>query len=310
LRGRGGIAGAGLLAAALLILLVLPASASAGARCGVKDGVLKVFPPSGLGNFAEIVRGKTHKRVVVKDDKGIVKCNGETARLPTLDEIRAVGRKKTRSITALNMANGGFPRTEINVLAGSKFDIFFVLGRSKRTPGGANDQIGLAGGRPDGSVTIDPGTDQTFARLAGVQRAVLVGARGNDFLSASQWEAQLFLFGNAGGDNLYAGKKAASIFGDQGGDRVHGGRGRDLIVGGDGHDRFGDVDGSDFFKTRDRTKEAIDCGPGRRDVVKRDGRDRLLGNCEFVTVNRAATPPPAPPEFRFAWAGRELFGNR
>ena len=296
------ILGVGLLTVALIALL-LPAAAPAGVRCGVKDGTLKVFPPSGLGNYAEVVRAKKGKRVVVKDEDGTAKCNGAVARLPGLNEIRIVGRKKTKSISALNLIHGGFPNAKINVLAGSKFDILFVRGTS------AGDRIGLADGRPEGSVTIDSGKAKTSARLAGLQRAVLIGAQGGDVLSASQWEAQLFLFGNSGNDRLSAGKKAASIFGNQGRDRVRGGRGRDLVVGGRGKDRFGDVDGSDYFKTRDRTRERIDCGAGRRDVVKRDGFDRLAHNCELVTVNRAAAAPPSPPQFRFAWAGRELLSH-
>lgn len=304
LRGRGGILAFGLL---MVALLALPASASAGVRCGVKDGILKVFPPSGLGNFAEIGMAKTGKRVVVKDDKGVAKCNGEVARLPRLEEIRTVGRRKTRSITALNMANGGFPDTRINVLSGSRFDIFFVLGRSKRSPGGAGDRIVLRRGRSKGSVRLDPGQSQTRARLVGVQRAVIVGATGDDDIDAWRWDAQLFLYGNSGDDRLRAGKKPAAIRGNQGRDSLIGGRGADLIVGGSGKDEFWDFSGNDFFKARDGIGEKVDCGRGGRDVVMRDGSDRLDLTCERITTNRdSGSPPPPPPRFRFSWAGLSL----
>jgi Ca2+-binding RTX toxin-like protein len=111
------------------------------------------------------------------------------------------------------------------------------------------------------------GNDRLYG-VAGVDR--LYGDRGDDRVSGGLGNDRLR--GAAGNDQLFAGPGNDEIDGGPGNDTASGGAGRDHIVTGLGADRV---------SARDRTRDVVNCGPGR-DSVSADKVD-VLRNCERVT---------------------------
>jgi Ca2+-binding RTX toxin-like protein len=81
------------------------------------------------------------------------------------------------------------------------------------------------------------------------------------------------LFGISGKDVMDGGAGADTLIGGTGGDRITGGPGADRIVGGKD---------DDTIAARDGVRDRIDCGTGKRDTVRADRRDRIVGGCERV----------------------------
>jgi hypothetical protein len=106
-----------------------------------------------------------------------------------------------------------------------------------------------------------------------------VGGRGRDrFLGSPAGDD---LRGRGGNDVLRGGRGADCLDGGPGKDRLVGGPGADRIKGGPGKDRVLAGPGNDRIDVRGGGRDTVDCGPGRRDRVTADRRDRLR-NCELV----------------------------
>jgi hypothetical protein len=128
----------------------------------------------------------------------------------------------------------------------------------------ANTKAGSA--RPDtltGSAFGD-----TLRGLAG--NDVLTGLAGHDCLS-----------GGAGNDRLTGGTGNDRLTGGTGNDRLTGGTGNDRLTGGTGNDKFDAGPGNDTINSRDKRRETIRCGTGKKDRVTADRIDRLIG-CDQV----------------------------
>jgi hypothetical protein len=114
---------------------------------------------------------------------------------------------------------------------------------------------------PQGS-TAPPRAPSAAHRITGTNRADrLIGTAAADLING------------LGGDD--------SINGGKGNDTLNGGRGNDTITGGPGHDKIFGGPSKDLINARDRTRDTIDCGPGR-DIVTADKADKLARNCEVV----------------------------
>ncbi len=82
-------------------------------------------------------------------------------------------------------------------------------------------------------------------------------------------------------DELIGTKGPDQILGDGGNDRIYGGSGNDEIRGGSGRDHIDAGRGNDIVDARDKKRDTIDCGAGRKDVAIVDKIDRV-NNCETV----------------------------
>jgi hypothetical protein len=120
----------------------------------------------------------------------------------------------------------------------------------------------LRGGRLGDRILGRQGSDRLDGRGGD---DCLVGGAGDDRLR-----------GAAGDDSLSGGAGRDVLRGGAGADRLNGGRHRDLLAGGGGNDRIRATDG---------VREAVDCGPGRRDVAWVDRVDRVR-RCERVRSAR------------------------
>jgi Ca2+-binding RTX toxin-like protein len=89
------------------------------------------------------------------------------------------------------------------------------------------------------------------------------------------------LIGTAGADTIHGGAGKDRINGRGGNDRLWGDAGNDTITGGTGSDHIYGGLGNDRIYAFDRSRDVIDCGPGR-DVVSADRHDTVRKNCEVV----------------------------
>ena len=120
----------------------------------------------------------------------------------------------------------------------------------------------LSGGRLGDRILGRQGSDRLDGRGGD---DCLVGGTGNDRLR-----------GGAGDDSLSGGAGRDLLGGGAGADWLNGGRHRDVLAGGAGNDRI---------RANDGVREAVDCGPGRRDVAWVDRLDRVR-RCERVRRSR------------------------
>ena len=86
------------------------------------------------------------------------------------------------------------------------------------------------------------------------------------------------LYGN---DVLYGARGRDTLNGGKGKDRFFGGRGNDKLTGGAGVNRYSGGSGNDSINARNRSRETVSCGGGKRDRATVDRRDRVKG-CESV----------------------------
>jgi Ca2+-binding RTX toxin-like protein len=85
-----------------------------------------------------------------------------------------------------------------------------------------------------------------------------------------------------GGDDILLGLDGADcLFGGSGRDRLSGGGGGDRLSGGSGRNSLSGGSGNDRISARNRRRDTINCGSGRRDRVTADRRDRVR-RCERV----------------------------
>jgi RTX calcium-binding nonapeptide repeat (4 copies)/LVIVD repeat len=145
------------------------------------------------------------------------------------------------------------------------------------------DRIG--GGRGRDTVRALGGADCVSGGPAGDR---LSGHGGRDRLAGNRGADRLF--GGGGRDRLIGAHGNDGLQGRGGADRLSGGRGPDRVNGGGGNDRIsvgGATNrasggaGNDRISARNGKRDKINCGGGR-DVVRADGKDRVLANCETV----------------------------
>ncbi len=89
------------------------------------------------------------------------------------------------------------------------------------------------------------------------------------------------LKGRGGNDVLNGRGGDDCLSGGGGKDRVRGGGGKDKLTGGKGVDRLDGGAGNDTINSRDKRRETVRCGKGKRDRVTADKKDKLRG-CERV----------------------------
>ena len=82
-------------------------------------------------------------------------------------------------------------------------------------------------------------------------------------------------------DELIGTKGPDQLLADGGNDRVFAGSGNDEIRGGSGRDYIDAGRGNDIVDARDRKRDTIDCGAGRKDEAIVDKVDRVK-NCEKI----------------------------
>src|SRR3954454_8478321 len=89
------------------------------------------------------------------------------------------------------------------------------------------------------------------------------------------------LSGGGGNDSLYGAGGKDSLRGGRGSDKLFGGAGDDTLKGEAGSDRLDGGAGNDSINARDRRKDTVNCGSGRRDTATVDRADKVRG-CEKV----------------------------
>jgi uncharacterized protein len=123
------------------------------------------------------------------------------------------------------------------------------------------------------------GTSGDDRRSGSALPDLMLGRRGVDILHGLGGAD--CLYGYKGADRLFGGHGRDRLFGGPGPDRMSGGAGDDLIDSGSGRDRIAAGAGDDRVQARGHAADAIDCGPGRRDVAIVDNADRTR-RCEQV----------------------------
>ncbi len=95
------------------------------------------------------------------------------------------------------------------------------------------------------------------------------------------------LTGNGGDDTLVGGGGNDCLAGGPGADRLAGSKGADKLFAGAGADTVTGSRGADRIWARDGVADDIDCGKGKKDVVRADSADVVARNCEKVHVRDA-----------------------
>ncbi|HYH58396.1 MAG TPA: triple tyrosine motif-containing protein [Thermoleophilaceae bacterium] len=118
-----------------------------------------------------------------------------------------------------------------------------------------------------------------------------VGKDGNDRLLGGDGNDKLFgaggkdkLLGGKGNDKLKGDAGNDTLKGDAGKDTLDGGKGNDKLTGGGGKNKYKGGPGNDTLKAKNKKKETVNCGPGKKDKAVVDKTDKTKG-CE--TVKRA-----------------------
>ena len=136
---------------------------------------------------------------------------------------------------------------------------------------GADNVCGLFG---DDTINALAGDDVIFGdacdKKAKVDAAAGAATDGNDKLN-----------GGAGDDTLYGAGGNDTLKGGAGKDKLLGGAGKDKLDGGKGRNKLSGGSGNDSLRSRNKVKDTVDCGSGRRDVAVVDKRDRVK-RCEKV----------------------------
>jgi putative cell wall-binding protein len=166
----------------------------------------------------------------------------------------------------------GCPNLTANVIRGSaatntirgtaRGDRIFALG--------GNDVVSALAGND--CVDLGAGTDRATGASG---NDLILGGAGKDRVSGGSGKDKIN--GGSAADNLKGGSGNDSLTGGSGGDKINGGSGKDKISGGGGNDRI---------SARDRKRDRVSCGAGRRDRATVDRVDRVSRNCERVRRSR------------------------
>jgi hypothetical protein len=159
--------------------------------------------------------------------------------------------------------------------------------------GSADVICGLGG---DDTISGLGGDDQLFgdACSAGTSALARAAARdGNDKLLGGAGKDRLYgaggkdtLDGGKGNDKLFGGLGNDILRGTGGKDTLDGGKGNDKLVGGPGVNKYTGGAGNDTVNARNKKKETVNCGAGKKDKATVDKKDKVKG-CE--RVKRART---------------------
>jgi hypothetical protein len=147
---------------------------------------------------------------------------------------------------------------------------------------GGNDQItGLQGDDVLFGDQCDANSlmAQVFAAAADDGNDRIKGNEGNDTLTGSGGNDNLD--GGAGNDTILGGSGNDKLTGGAGKDSLKAGPGNDKLTGGKGKNRYSAGAGNDTVNARNRKKETIDCGKGKKDRATVDKSDKVK-NCETV----------------------------
>jgi hypothetical protein len=85
----------------------------------------------------------------------------------------------------------------------------------------------------------------------------------------------------AGRDTLNGGDGNDRLAGGPGNDKLNGGPGKDRLTGGPGKNRYDGGAGDDTINAKNRKRETVDCGSGKKDSATVDRTDKVRG-CEKV----------------------------
>jgi len=110
------------------------------------------------------------------------------------------------------------------------------------------------------------------------------GGAGNDLILGGRGKDRAT--GGSGKDKITGGADADRLEGGSGNDSLTGGSGKDRISGGSGKDRISGGGGNDRISARDRKRDRVSCGGGRRDTAIVDRVDRVSRNCERIRRRR------------------------
>ena len=124
-----------------------------------------------------------------------------------------------------------------------------------------------------------PGPDPDPGLLPGACANAKTGTRAAETLTGTATGDRLR---GRGGDDVLKGLGGGDCLSGEGGnDRLKGGGDDDRLTGGKAKDTFSGGGGNDRIDARDKRKETVRCGPGKKDRVKADRTGRLIG-CEKV----------------------------
>jgi Ca2+-binding RTX toxin-like protein len=84
-----------------------------------------------------------------------------------------------------------------------------------------------------------------------------------------------------GKDTLNGGSGSDKLYGAGGNDKLSGGAGNDKLFGGGGTNKYSGGSGNDTVNARNKKKETVNCGSGKKDVAIVDKKDKVKG-CEKV----------------------------
>jgi RTX calcium-binding nonapeptide repeat (4 copies)/ell wall binding domain 2 (CWB2) len=166
----------------------------------------------------------------------------------------------------------GCPTSTTNVIRGTAGNNR-ITGTAKGDrifAGAGNDVVSALAGND--CVDLGAGADRG---QGGAGNDLVLGGRGKDRIGGGSGRDKIR--GGADADRLEGGGGNDSITGSAGKDRLTGGSGRDTLSGGSGNDRI---------SARDRSRDRVSCGGGRRDIAIVDRRDRVSRNCELVRRRR------------------------
>jgi len=89
------------------------------------------------------------------------------------------------------------------------------------------------------------------------------------------------IYGAGGADKLTGGAGNDKLFGGGGNDALAGGKGNDRLTGGAGVNKYSGGGGNDSINARNRKKETVNCGAGKKDSAAVDKADKVKG-CEKI----------------------------
>jgi phospholipase C len=124
------------------------------------------------------------------------------------------------------------------------------------------------------------GADTLYGDACGARKVHISAATGgNDVLNGGSGNDKLF--GAGGNDKLNGGAGKDKLIGGAGKDALTGGAGNDTLSGGSGKNSYSAGSGNDTVNARNKKRETVNCGSGKKDRATVDKRDRTKG-CEKV----------------------------
>jgi hypothetical protein len=259
---------------------------SAGATTLVSDRV----QPGTDGAHPAAFRGTSTdgSRVFFTTKEPVTASDGDTASTDVYERAGGVttllsDRQKAGADEAVDAAFNAATPDGAHVFFATPEQLLAADGDASRDVYGARIVAGPppgGGGNPPppGGGTLLPGACANVFK--GTPRAdVLAGTVKGDRISAGNGNDAVN--GLAGADCLLGQGGNDTLSGGPGNDALDGGKGNDRLAGGKGRNRYKGGPGNDTISARNRKKEKIDCGKGRKDRATVDKKDKVKG-CERV----------------------------